>query len=64
MIRAVSSYIDVKSRLHAGTLERFQRAGAQAIEIFCAKAHFDYTDRQQVRELATWFKRNAVDLHS
>ncbi len=64
MIRAVSSYIDVRSRLHAGTLERLQRAGAQAIEIFCAKAHFDYTDRQQVRELAVWFKANPVELHS
>jgi sugar phosphate isomerase/epimerase len=54
----------VKNRLHAGTLERLQRGGAQAIEIFCAKAHFDYTDRQQIRELASWFKANPIELHS
>jgi sugar phosphate isomerase/epimerase len=54
----------VKNRLHAGTLERLQRGGAQAVEIFCAKAHFDYTDRQQVRELASWFKANPVELNS
>ena len=64
MIRAVSTYIDVKSRLHAGTLERLQRSGAQAIEIFCAKAHFDYTNRQQVREIASWFKSSGVELNS
>jgi sugar phosphate isomerase/epimerase len=64
MIRAASTYIDVRSRLHAGTLERLQRGGAQAVEIFCARAHFDYTDRQQVRELASWFKGNPVELNS
>jgi sugar phosphate isomerase/epimerase len=64
MIRAASTYIGVKSRLHAGTLERLQRGGAQAIEIFCAKGHFDYTDRQQVREIAGFFKSSGVELNS
>lgn len=64
MIRAVSTYIDVKARLHAGTLEKLQRGGAQAIEIFCAKAHFDYTDRQQVKEIAGWFRSSGVEMHS
>lgn len=64
MIRAASTYIDVRNRLHAGTLERLQRAGVQAIEIFCAKAHFDYTDRAQIKELAGWFKSNPVTLNS
>jgi sugar phosphate isomerase/epimerase len=64
MIRAVSTYIDVKNRLHAGTLERLVRGGAQAIEIFCARMHFDYTERQSVREIAAWFKSNPIELNS
>lgn len=64
MIRAASTYIDVKNRLHPGTLERLHRGGAQAIEIFCAKGHFNYMDRQQVREIAGFFKSSGVELNS
>jgi sugar phosphate isomerase/epimerase len=38
--------------------------GAQAIEIFAAKGHFDYTDKAQVKELANWFKSGTVEFHS
>lgn len=64
MIRAASTYIDVRNRLGSSLLERFARGGVQAAEIFCAKAHFDYTDRQHIRELAGWFKSNPIDLNS
>src|SRR5712691_8327649 len=40
------------------------RAGAEAIEIFCARAHFNYHDRAHIRELAAWFKSNNVKPHS
>ena len=33
-------------------------AGAQSIELFAARHHFDYTDRAAVRELAVWFRGN------
>jgi sugar phosphate isomerase/epimerase len=64
MLRAMSTFVEVKNRLHPGTLDRIVSGGAQAIEIFCAKAHFDYTDRGQVKELAKWFSANPVPLNS
>ena len=64
MLRAVSSYINVKDRLHPGLLDGYARAGAEAVEIFAAKGHFNYDDRSHVRELAGWFKDIGVKLNS
>jgi sugar phosphate isomerase/epimerase len=60
----MSSYVVIKERLHPGLLEKFAGGGAQAIEVFAARGHFDYTDRAQVRELANWFKSGMVEFHS
>jgi sugar phosphate isomerase/epimerase len=64
MLRAMSTFVAVKERLHPGMLDRIVRGGAQAIEIFCARAHFDYTDRAHVKEIANWFAAHPVPLHS
>jgi sugar phosphate isomerase/epimerase len=64
MLRAMSSYVFIKERLHPGLLDRIAAGGAQAIEIFAARGHFDYTDRAHVRELASWFKAGQVEFHS
>jgi len=64
MVRAISTYVFVKERLHPGMLDTLVRAGAEAIEIFAARAHFDYTDRQQVREIAAWFQSSEIALNS
>lgn len=64
MQRAVSTYVYVKERLHPGLLDGLVRAGAQAIEIFGARDHFDYTNKQHVREMAGWFKESGVPLSS
>ncbi len=32
--------------------------GAQSIELFAARHHFDYADRSEVKELAKWFRSN------
>jgi sugar phosphate isomerase/epimerase len=64
MLRAMSTYIAVKERLHPGLLDSFVRGGAQTIEIFAAKGHFDYTNRSQVTEIARWFKSESVQLNS
>ena len=34
------------------------KAGAEAIEIFATRRHFDYTSRAQVREIGEWFRTN------
>jgi endonuclease IV len=65
MLKAVSTYIYVKERLHPGLLDGLQRSGAQAIEIFAARQHIDYANRKQhVREIADWFRGSGVALNS
>jgi len=64
MLRAMSSYVFISRRLHPGLLDQFSNGGAQAVEIFAARGHFDYTDKQQVREVANWFKGGQVEFHS
>src|SRR3954464_8723384 len=64
MLKAVSSYVNVKDRLHPGLLDGYARAGAEAVELFGAKGHFNYDDRSHVRELAGWFKDSGVKLNS
>lgn len=55
MLKAISTYIHVRERLHPGILDKLASGGAEAIEIFAMRGHFDYDDRQQVRELVSWF---------
>ena len=65
MLRAISTYIYVKERLHPGLLDKLAGGGAQAIEIFGARQHLDYANRKQhVREIADWFRTSRIPLHS
>jgi sugar phosphate isomerase/epimerase len=65
MQKAMSTYCFVKERLHPGLLDGMVRSGAEAIEIFAARAHFDYANRRQhVLEIAAWFKSTGVPLNS
>ncbi len=64
MRKAMSTYVYVKERLHPGLLQGLADAGAEAIEIFGARGHFDYTNRTHVREIARWFKDSGVTFHS
>ncbi|MBS1815248.1 MAG: sugar phosphate isomerase/epimerase [Acidobacteria bacterium] len=60
MKRAVSTHVFLHQRLHTGHLDALKSAGAQSIEIFAARHHFDYTDRSAVKEIATWFRDNGL----
>ena len=64
MLRAMSTYVHVRERLHPGLLDNFVRGGAQAIEVFAAKGHFDYTSPQHILEIASWFHGNSTVFHS
>src|SRR5215467_11512245 len=65
MLKAVSTYVYVKERLHPGLLDELVKAGAQSIEIFAARQHFDYANRKQhVREIADWFRSTGIPLNS
>jgi sugar phosphate isomerase/epimerase len=64
MLKVISSHVFLRNRLHPGHLEAFQRAGAQGVEIFAARQHFDYTDRSNVRQLGDWFRSNPLNAFS
>ncbi len=64
MLRVLSTHLFLTQRLHPGLLELAARSGAQAVEIFAARQHFDYTQREDVRELSEWFRSNELKAFS
>ena len=64
MLRALSTHLFLNQRLHPGLLELASRSGAQAVEIFAARQHFDYTSPEHVSELAAWFQSNPLEAWS
>ena len=65
MLKAVSTYLYVKERLHPGILDGLTRNGVQAMEIFAARQHIDYANRKaHVKEIAEWFRGSGVPLNS
>jgi sugar phosphate isomerase/epimerase len=64
MRKAMSTYVFIRERLHPGCLDTLARGGAEAIEIFGARNHFDYSSRQHVREIANWFKQSGMLFNS
>lgn len=61
MLQVVSTHLFLNHRLHPGLLELAARSGAQAVEIFAARQHFDYTSHNEVVELADWFRCNELE---
>jgi sugar phosphate isomerase/epimerase len=65
MRRAMSTLVFARNqRLHPGMLDQLVAGGAEAIEIFCSRNHFNFADRQHVREIAGWFKTSGIAFHS
>jgi sugar phosphate isomerase/epimerase len=65
MLRAMSTLVYARGeRLHPGLLDQFVAGGAEAVEIFAARGHFNYTDKQHIREIGNWFRGTGVRLHS
>jgi sugar phosphate isomerase/epimerase len=65
MLKAMSTHVYAKERLHPGLLDGLVGGGAQAIEIFASRQHLDYANRKQhVREIADWFRSTGMPLHS
>jgi len=61
----LSTHVFLQQRLHPGLLDALRNSGARTIELFAARHHFDYTDRAQLREIASWFRDTgtAATLH-
>jgi sugar phosphate isomerase/epimerase len=53
-----------KERLHPGLLDQMVTGGAEAIEVFAARGHFNYSDRQHVREITNWFRSTGIGFNS
>ena len=64
MLRVLSTHLFLNQRLHPGLLELAARSGAQAVEIFAARQHFDYTSREHIAELGSWFRSNTLQAFS
>ncbi len=64
MLRALSTHIFLNQRLHPGLLEQAGRAGAQAVEIYAARQHFDYANAEDVRDLGAWFRSSEIEAWS
>jgi len=60
MLRVVSTHLFLNQRLHPGLLELIERSGAEGVEIFAARQHFDYTSREHIAELGSWFRENSL----
>ena len=64
MQRLISSHLAVGHRLTTSWLGKVERAGCPAVEIFCARQHFDYRDSLQVADLGHWFRDSELKLDS
>lgn len=65
MRKAMSTLVYARrERLHPGLLDQMVSGGAEAIEIFAARGHFNYAERQHVREIGNWFRSTGVTFHS
>jgi sugar phosphate isomerase/epimerase len=60
----LSTYLYVNERLGSHVLDQILGTGIRKIELFCARQHFDYTDRNHIRDVAQWFNDHKVTLHS
>ncbi len=64
MYHVLSTHLFVNHRLTVAQLDKVQRAGIPAVEIFCGRQHLDYRDRAQITELGHWFRDSDLKLHS
>jgi sugar phosphate isomerase/epimerase len=60
MVSGISTHIVLPQRLTPALLDTLASTGVGQIEVFAARHHFDYTDRDAVRELANWFRSHPV----
>ena len=64
MQRVLSTYLFVHHKLTPALLAEIARAGIPAVELFCARTHFDYRAAPEVRELADWLSGHDLKVHS
>ena len=65
MQHGISTHIYLQQRLTPAMLDTLVAGGVGAVQVFAARHHFAYTDREAVRDLAGWFRSSpiAASLH-
>ena len=61
MLRVISTHVFLRQRLHPTLLQAISNGGAQGIEIFAARQHFDYGSRTHIKEIADWLRSNPLE---
>jgi len=62
--RLLSTYLFVSRKLTRDLLGQIAAAGFSGVEIFCSRAHFDYTSKADAREMATILADHRLKLTS
>jgi len=62
--RALSTRLFASHRLTTAWLDKVSRTNLPAVEIYCARQHFDYQNRAQIAELGHWFRDATLELLS
>ncbi len=63
-MRILSTYLFIRRRLTPTLVAELPRFGVTAIELFCARGHFDYGSGEAVRELAGVLQDRNLSLHA
>lgn len=64
MQRLLSTYLFVSRKLTPELLEQIAGAGFQGLEIFCARSHFEYSLKPEIRAMAGALEANRLQLVS
>jgi sugar phosphate isomerase/epimerase len=64
MQRLLSTYLFVSRKLTRELIGQIAEAGFQGVEIFCSRAHFDYTNRAEIRAMAQALADHRLSLAS
>jgi sugar phosphate isomerase/epimerase len=64
MTRVLSTYVFVKRKLTPALVSDIAAHGVNAIELFCARPHFDYRSADMARELANVLRDHNLALHA
>ena len=64
MQRILSTYLFVRRKLGPPIIEAAAQSGFSAIELFCAREHFDYQSLSDGRALGAWLDAHGLALHA
>jgi sugar phosphate isomerase/epimerase len=64
MPRILSTYLFIKRKLNPALVAEIAHSGVNAIEIFCARGHFEYRSMDAVRELAGVLQDHGLAVHA